>query len=137
MMASKHESRPRIAVIEDNADNLLLLEVLLSDRYEVALYTSGPDALEGLGQGAVELVLLDVSLPGMDGLEVLQELRKNPDLAKLPIVAITAHAMTGDRERLLRAGFDDYISKPILDEADLFQTIERNLPDEGAAGSTA
>lgn len=137
MMGNDHESRPRVAVVEDNADNLLLLEVLLSEHYEVVQYTSGPDALAGLRAQSVDLVLLDISLPGMDGLEVLQKLRKDDALEGVPVVAITAHAMTGDRERLLRAGFDDYISKPILDEADLFETIERNLPNSEAAPSGA
>ncbi len=118
---------PLIALIEDNEDNRLLLQVMLGETYELAEYPTGPTGLAGIRARRPDLLLLDISLPGMDGLEVLAELRADPALANLPVIALTAHAMTGDRERLLAAGFDEYISKPILDETVLFQAIERLL----------
>ena len=116
-----------IAVVEDNADNRLLLHAFLSDKYEIREYETGPAALEGLRGKMPDLVLLDVSLPGMDGLAVLSHLRADEKLKKLPVVALTAHAMHGDRERFLKAGFDEYVAKPIIDEQILYGVIERLL----------
>ena len=117
-----------IAVVEDNADNRLLLHAFLSDRYEIVEFENGPSALEGFKARLPDLVLLDVSLPGMDGLTVLSHLRADEKLKKLPVIALTAHAMQGDRERFLKAGFNDYVSKPIVDEQVLFKAIERLIP---------
>ncbi|HEX2093096.1 MAG TPA: response regulator [Longimicrobiaceae bacterium] len=116
-----------IAVVEDNADNRLLLQALLEDRYRIAEYEDGLAALRGLREDRCDLVLLDISLPGMDGMEVLREIRADEGLRDLPVIALTAHAMAGDRERFLATGFDDYITKPILDEEFLLETIERYL----------
>ena len=117
-----------ITVVEDNPDNRLLLRVLLSDLYDVTECVDGFEAIAQIPHTPPALVLLDVSLPGMDGLQVLETLRAHPALAPVPIVALTAHAMSGDRERFLAAGFDDYVSKPIVDEQLLFEAIARNLP---------
>ncbi len=114
-----------IAVVEDNADNRLLLRAFLGDRFEIEEYETGLAALEGFKTRVPDLVLLDVSLPGMDGLTVLGHLRGDDRLKKLPVIALTAHAMAGDRERFLKAGFDDYVSKPIVDEDVLFKAIGR------------
>ena len=119
--------KQKVAFVEDNPDNRLLLQVLLEDRYDTVEYENGFDAIAGLPQELPDVLLLDVSLPGMDGLEVLQRLRAEPCLNGLPIIALTAHAMIGDREKFLELGFDDYVSKPILDEKLLFQAIERGL----------
>jgi len=73
------------------------------------------------------LVLLDISLPIMDGVEVLSNMRKDAQLSQIPVVALTAHAMSGDREKYLSLGFDEYISKPIWDEQILFDVIEKLL----------
>lgn len=113
-----------IAVVEDNPDNRLLLQVLLGDRYAITEYETGILALEGFRTSVPELVLLDISLPGMDGTEVLQRMKDDLELASIPVIAVTAHAMTGDRERFLAMGFDAYITKPIVDEQVLFDTIE-------------
>lgn len=117
----------RIAVIEDNPDNQLLLRAILEDHYEITAYETGSEALAGLSSKLPDVVLLDISLPGMDGTEVLHRLRGNAALQHLPVIAITAHAMTGDREKFLAAGFDDYLTKPIVDEAIVLGTIERWL----------
>lgn len=120
-------SKPTIAVVEDNADNRLLLHAILRDRYQIVEYENGPDALEGLARALPDLVLLDISLPGMDGNEILSEIRRDGRMRHLPIIALTAHAMAGDRERFLDAGFNDYITKPIVDESLLLNSIDRWL----------
>ena len=118
---------PCVAVVEDNADNRLLLSVLLSDDYRVVEYETGPDALRGLAADPPDVVVLDISLPGMDGVEVLQRIREDARLRTLPVIAFTAHAMAGDRERLLGHGFDEYVTKPIVDETLLLGAIQRVL----------
>ena len=117
----------RIAVVEDNPDNRLLLQAMLGDVYELEEYENGIDALKGLTSRPADLVLLDISLPGMDGLEVLRRLRDDASTAKLPVIALTAHAMAGDRERFLAAGFDGYLTKPIASDAELIGTIASHL----------
>lgn len=118
----------KIAVVEDNPDNRLLVQVILEPFYEVVEYESGPAALEGLPKEAPDLVLLDISLPEMDGTEVLRRIRADAQLQSLPVIALTAHAMAGDREKYLAAGFNDYVTKPIVDENDLLGAIQRLLP---------
>lgn len=116
-----------VALVEDNPDNRLLVQAILEDRYEVVEYETGAEALEGLRQSVPDLVVLDISLPGMDGTEVLQKMKADPILAGIPVIAFTAHAMAGDRDRFLNQGFDDYLTKPIMDEALLLDAIERGL----------
>ena len=116
-----------IAVVEDNADNRLLLQAILGDQYALVEYENGADALTGIAQSPPDLVLLDISLPGMDGNEILRRIRADSSLRALPVVALTAHAMAGDRERFLAAGFNDYVTKPIVDESLLTGAIERLL----------
>ncbi|HEU5071920.1 MAG TPA: response regulator [Verrucomicrobiae bacterium] len=117
----------KVAVVEDNPDNRLLVRVILESLYEVAEYESGFAALAGWQQDKPDLVLLDVSLPEMDGTEVLRRLRADERLRDLPVIALTAHAMTGDREKFIGAGFDDYVTKPIVDEMVLLNAIEKLL----------
>lgn len=117
----------QIAVVEDNPDNRLLVEAILGDLYEIDEYDNGADALAGLRSRKPDLVLLDISLPGMDGTDVLRELRDDAALRDLPVIALTAHAMTGDRERFLSLGFDAYVTKPIVDETVLLDAIARLL----------
>ncbi len=120
-----------IAVVEDNPDNRLLVQAILEDSYRVVEYENGADALAGMAQEVPDLVLLDISLPGMDGTEVLKRIREDVKLARLPVIAVTAHAMSGDRERFLAEGFDDYLTKPIVDEELLLEAIARRLPKDG------
>ena len=119
----------RITVVEDNPDNRLLLQALLEDRHELTEFDNGADALEAMRAAPPDLVLLDISLPRMDGTEVLRRMRGDPVLAGVPVIALTAHAMSGDRERFMEQGFDDYVAKPIVDESILFASMERLLPD--------
>lgn len=114
-----------VAVVEDNADNRLLLQAILDGLYEVVEYENGVDALAGLSASLPDLVLLDISLPGMDGNEILARIRADEQLRRLPVIALTAHAMAGDREKYLTAGFNDYITKPIVDESLLLNAMEK------------
>jgi len=120
-------SKATLAVVEDNADNRLLLQAILGDVYDLVEYENGPDALAGLAKSRPALVLLDISLPNMDGTEILARIRADANLRTLPVIALTAHAMAGDREKYLAAGFDDYVTKPIVDENKLFDAIKRLL----------
>jgi CheY-like chemotaxis protein len=117
----------RVAVVEDNPDNRMLVQALLEDRYDISEYQSGVEAVERLGDDVPDLILLDISLPEMDGTEVLAWIREQDELKDLPVIALTAHAMAGDREKYLAAGFNDYVSKPIVDEDVLIGAIERWL----------
>jgi two-component system cell cycle response regulator DivK len=100
-------------VIEDNAANLRLVRDLLESRgYRVLSASSGEEALDSLKFLAPRLILIDVQLPGMDGLDVARHLRARPDTRDVPIVALTAHAMRGDEERAREAGCSDYLTKP-------------------------
>jgi CheY-like chemotaxis protein len=118
---------PKIAVVEDNPDNRMLVQALLEDRYEISEYETGVEAVEGLPGNIPDLVLLDISLPEMDGTEVLAWIRSQDALKSLPVIALTAHAMAGDRDKYLAAGFNEYVTKPILDEDILIEAIERCL----------
>src|SRR6185503_14537608 len=103
----------RILIVEDNPDNMKLFRALLTRKGHVitALF-SGDGLLEELAANPPDLVLMDIQLPGRDGFELLSEIRDSP-FARLPVVALTAHAMSGDREKDQEAGFDEYITKPI------------------------
>src|SRR5881409_1076219 len=118
----------KIAVVEDNPDNQLLVRAILSEQYDVTSYETGQAALEGLPKDQPDLVLLDISLPEMDGTEVLRRIRADPALRELPVIALTAHAMAGDREKYLASGFNEYVTKPIVDETLLLAAIQKLLP---------
>jgi len=117
----------RIAIVEDNPDNLMLVEAILNPRYETVSYESGIDALAGLADANVDLVLLDISLPRMDGVAVLESMRLDDQLKHLPVIALTAHAMVGDREKYIKKGFDEYFTKPIVDFNALIEMVERMI----------
>ena len=126
----------RVAVVEDNPDNRMLVRALLEDRFEISEFESGVAAVDGLPHDIPDLVLLDISLPEMDGTEVLAWIREQDALKALPVIALTAHAMAGDREKYLAAGFNDYVTKPIVDEDVLIEAIERWLPPDGLIGES-
>ena len=89
----------KIALVEDNPDNRLLIQAILDEIYEIVEYETGVDALKDMPKNKPDLVLLDISLPKMDGKEVLKRMRDDNLLRDLPVIALTAHAMAGDRER--------------------------------------
>jgi two-component system, cell cycle response regulator DivK len=104
----------KILVIEDNEQNLYLIRYLLEDGdYEVHSARDGKEGIESAASLGPDLILLDIQLPTMDGYAVARQLRKNPDLANTPIVAVTSYAMPGDREKAMEAGCSGYIEKPI------------------------
>ena len=103
----------KIAVVEDNPDNQLLVRAILSEQYDVTSYETGQAALEGLPKDQPDLVLLDISLPEMDGTEVLRRIRADPALGQVPVVALTAHAMASDAEKARECGCDDFDTKPV------------------------
>ena len=105
----------RILIVEDDVRNVFALTSVLEPRgAKVEVARNGREALEHLRQHpGVDLVLMDIMMPVMDGLEATRELRKQPQFAKLPIIALTAKAMIDDREKCLEAGANDYIAKPL------------------------
>lgn len=108
----------RILIIEDNPANIELMSFLLSAYGHAPLSAAdGPRGVAAARSERPDLIACDVNLPGMDGFAVLAELKSDPALAGVPILAVTALAMTGDREKVLAAGFDGYISKPIEPES--------------------
>ena len=106
--------RPLILVVEDNPANQLLTTALLNrDGFQTELADSAEDALVRIKARRPDLILMDVQLPGMDGLTFASSLRSVPEAAGVPVVALTSHAMRGDRERAIAAGCVGYLSKPI------------------------
>jgi len=114
----------KILVVEDNADNLAVLEAFLEDDYDLINADDGQKGLDMAISEKPDLILLDISLPEMDGTEVLANIRKIDDIKDTPTIALTAHAMLGDKEKYLDLGFDSYVSKPILDDEELIELIE-------------
>jgi CheY-like chemotaxis protein len=103
-----------ILVVEDNPVNLeLFLDILSETGYEYLSATEGETALEIAREVCPDVVLLDIQLPGMDGIEILGKLREMDETKNAKVIALTAYAMKGDRENFLAKGFDDYVSKPI------------------------
>jgi len=104
----------RILVVEDNMDNMTLItDVLVSLDYVVITATDGEAGVAKAESEIPDLVLMDLSLPKLDGWAATRIIKEKDNLNHIPIIALTAHAMVGDRERALEAGCDDYISKPI------------------------
>jgi CheY-like chemotaxis protein len=117
----------KILVAEDNAVNRELLRELLEMRGHVVIEAcNGEEALRVLEESKPEILLLDLGMPVLDGYGTVRKIRENPGLATLPVLAVTAYAMQGDKERILSSGFDGYLSKPI-DPTLLFQELERLL----------
>jgi len=104
----------RILVVEDNPDNrILIADVLTSLDYEVIVAVDGEEGVAKANAEKPDLILMDLSLPQMDGWTATRYIKAKPELQHIKIIALTAHAMVGDREKALEAGCDDYVSKPI------------------------
>jgi two-component system cell cycle response regulator DivK len=116
----------QILVVEDNEKNMKLFrDVLQATGYSTLEASSGEDAVAIALAQQPALVLMDVQLPGIDGVEALARLRADEKTASIPVLALTAQAMSGDRERFLQAGFDGYLSKPV-DIAELINTVKEH-----------
>ena len=123
------KSPPLILVVEDAPDNQVLVEQVFQDSgYRVTCIQDGQAALDWLETNDPDLILLDLSLPEIDGWEVARQLKASDRTAKIPIIAVTAHAMKGDKEVAIAAGCDDYLTKPLdidLLEACVKQWLEQ------------
>ena len=104
----------QLLIIEDNAQNLYLMRFLLEKNgFSIIDAEDGPEGIRKALHYKPQAILLDIQLPGMNGYAVAEELKKHPEVAEIPIVAVTSYAMAGDRERILSAGATGYIEKPI------------------------
>jgi len=127
MNALKPKSAYTVLIIEDNPDNQQLATWILEDEgFQVSCVESAEEGLEMLEVKPYDLVLMDISLPGMDGKEATEKIRKTPHLKHLPILALTAHAVQGERESIIASGVDGLLTKPV-DEEELLNYIETML----------
>ncbi len=116
----------KVLVVEDVDFNRELVVQLLEDKYHVIEAVNGQEGVELAERERPDLILMDLSLPVMDGWEATRRLKANDDLRSIPVIALTAHAMAGDMEKALAAGCDDYLVKP-LDEDELMARIAKYL----------
>ena len=116
----------KILIVEDVEFNRDLIVQLLEDTYEVLTAADGAESMRLAARERPDLILMDLSLPVIDGWEAARRIKANAALQKIPIIALSAHAMMGDREKALQNGCDEYLSKP-LDEDLLFATLARFL----------
>jgi two-component system, cell cycle response regulator DivK len=121
----------RILVVEDNELNMKLFrDVLLAKGYRALEATTGGEAVELAVEHGPDLVLMDIQLPDFDGAEALRRLRTDERTAAIPVLAVTAQAMQGDRERFLAAGFDGYLAKPV-NVRELIGTVRQHCDGRG------
>lgn len=105
---------PTILLVEDNEMNRdMLSRRLVRNGIDVEVAIDGGQCMQYLESGRPDLILMDINLPGRDGYELTREIKANPQTASIPVIALTAHAMSGDREKSLAAGCDDYDTKPV------------------------
>ena len=116
----------KILIVEDVEMNRDLLVQLLEDDYQLFEAVDGQQGLEMALREKPDLILMDVGLPEMDGWEVTRKIRADADLKQTPIIAVTAHAMSGDEDKALQVGCNDYIAKPI-DEDELWEKVEKHI----------
>ncbi len=106
--------KEKILIVEDNPQNVRLIEMTLkSKNYTLLKATDGEEALDMATRERPDLIIMDLRLPKMNGLEVTRKLRENPTFSHTPVIGVTAYAMKGDREKVLESGCDAYLSKPI------------------------
>ncbi|WP_286945559.1 response regulator [Acetobacterium sp. UBA5834] len=109
------QRKPLVLAVEDNPDNMITVKALLSDHFRVLEAADGQESIEMAKQFVPDLILMDIALPGIDGVQAFKAIRAVPGLEKIPIIALTASAMTQDREGILAQGFDAFIPKPIIE----------------------
>ncbi|MEI8313503.1 MAG: response regulator, partial [Verrucomicrobiota bacterium] len=124
-----HSGKPVVLVVEDNPDNLRTVKALLGDRYRIVEAEDGIAGFECAQTFRPDLILTDIALPGLDGIQALQKIRQDETLRHIPVIAVTASAMKGDREEILAHGFDGYLSKPLDHEA-LLNMVREFLEQE-------
>lgn len=107
-------AKAQILIVEDNEDNQDLMRFLLERAgYEVKTVENAREGIDSARRESPDIILMDLSMPELDGWSAAREIKADPVLAKIPLIAVTAHTMAGDRRKALEAGFDTYISKPI------------------------
>lgn len=110
------DQQPTVLIVEDNPENMLTVKALLRKDYQVLEASTGEEAIERVNQKPVDLILMDINLPGISGVEVFHRMRQNPSLKQIPIVALSASVMPSDYTTLINEGFDAFISKPIMSD---------------------
>ena len=121
----------KVLLVEDNLVNMKLLQATLEPRgYILVTATDGEEALEKACKENPDLIIMDIQLPKLSGIEVVKRLRQMPDFKRIPIIALTAYAMKGDEERLIEAGFDVYLPKPV-NTRELPKVISEMLQNRG------
>jgi CheY-like chemotaxis protein len=127
----------KVLIVEDNPVNLRLAQFVLERKgFAVTKAANASECFAQLEKGVPDLILMDIQLPGEDGLSVTRKIRANPKLKRIVIVALTAHAMTGDREKILAAGCDGYLAKP-MDPQRLAGEVDAYLRAAGGRGTAA
>ncbi len=120
--------RPTILIVENEVSNRILIEKVLSTRgYRCLSASNGREALDMLDREAVDLILTDLSMPVLDGYRTTQLIRERPGMARVPIVAVTAYALSDENEAALRIGCNEYLTKPFKPRQ-LLEVVERLLP---------
>lgn len=124
----KYEPQPKtVLIVEDNELNMKLFHDLLEAHgYQTLEARNGPEATALVAQHRPDLILMDIQLPGVSGLQITRELKDNPEYAAIPVIAVTAFAMKGDEERIRAGGCEDYIAKPIS-VAGFLEKVKRYL----------
>jgi CheY-like chemotaxis protein len=117
---------PLLLVIEDNQDNMLTFRALFEKKYAIIEAADGHTGVAAANDHVPDLILMDIALPKLNGFEAFDAIRGNEKLCHIPIIAVTASVMKGNRDEIIAYGFDDYVSKPV-DEKLLFKTIESAL----------
>jgi len=120
------EGKPVILIVEDNPDNMTTAKAILENNFTILEAVDGNQGIFLAKKHVPHLILMDIALPGMDGIEAFKIIRNTASLSNVPVIALTASAMTSDRETILSHGFDGYIAKPI-DEKIFFNTINKVL----------
>jgi CheY-like chemotaxis protein len=118
------DTKKTILIVEDNNDNMITVKAVIGDKYKVIEAVNGIQGIEMAMEHKPDLILMDIALPEMDGIQAFKKIRTNPYLLHIPIVALTASAMTSDRESILSHGFDAYLAKPIT-ESIFFETLNQ------------
>lgn len=117
---------PKILIVDDVELNVDLLMQLLEDDYELSVAIDGEQALSKTAAENPDLILMDMSMPKIDGYEATRRLKSNPNTSHTPIIGLSSHAMSGDAQKAIEAGCNDYLTKPV-DEDKLFQILEKYL----------